>query len=99
MNDLQSNGQVLFRADFAKGPGSFVFQDDTNFCGAKGSWQPPSSKQDGALKIHLVADHDADSKSASGSWSASISLARSTLVSINTRYMVRTGGNLHRPNR
>lgn len=92
MNNLQSMGQVPFHADFAKGPGNFVFRDDTNSCEAQGSWQPPSGKQDGALKIRLQADNGTDSKSISASWSASISLAKSALVSINTRYLARTGG-------
>ncbi|MHB1455461.1 MAG: hypothetical protein ACYC0V_00950 [Armatimonadota bacterium] len=92
MNESQSKGQVLFQSDFTKGPGGFVFRDDTNTCEAKGSWQQPTGKQDGALKIRLQADNDVDSKSISGSWSTSISLAKSTLVSMNTRYLVRTGG-------
>ena len=96
MGERRAPGQVPFRADLAKGPGGFVFQDDGFASGsmgkASGRWERGGGKEGGALRTRLEPARSAATKAISGGWSVPISLAEPALVRINARFRARVGG-------
>ena len=97
MGERRAPAQVPFRADLAKGPGGFVFQDDGVASGstgtARGSWERGGGKEGGALRTRLEAARKGAIKAISGGWSVPISLAEPALVRIDARFRARVGGN------